>query len=32
MKVDAAQQLKAKAQDNAGNVARIEKQKRRRNL
>ena len=30
MKVDAAQQLKAKAQDNAGNVARIEKQKRRR--
>ena len=30
MKVDAAQQLKAKAQDNAGNIARIEKQKRRR--
>ena len=30
MKVDAAQQLKAKAQDSAGNIARIEKQKRRR--
>ena len=30
MKVDVAQQLKAKAQDSAGNIARIEKQKRRR--